>query len=147
MYLNISIFSPLFDKFRFSRTGVQLKLPHQFCGFFPNIDLDGESWFGRGSHTQSQHFFIESSNVGMIFFRYYLLSSFSCRAVAVVIASYNDSRHRRTLFIGRFIAFDQPDVTSQYKYKERYQQIFQYVTVDHPFIESFTFISITCEPY
>ncbi len=106
----------LINEFRFSRTGVSLEFSPSFCTLFPNSDLEGESWFGRGSFPEAQHLFKDSPNT-MLFLRcilYFLL-------------------YKRS-FIVRIVAFDQPDTPQQFEY--RYQKILHVINADHPFIES-----------
>ncbi len=40
----------------------------------------------------------------------------------------------------RVVAFDQPDLTQQQKYEERYELLLSIIVVDHPFI---VFICVT----
>ncbi len=61
---------------RYSRSGVQIKLPSQFYKLFPNINLDGETWFGRGFYLDSSMLFLNSPTNSNIFLRYNVL--FSC---------------------------------------------------------------------
>ncbi len=54
---------------RYSRYGVEIKLQPQFYKIFPNINLDGETWFGRGFYLDSRMLFLHPSNNNNIFFR------------------------------------------------------------------------------
>ncbi len=58
----------------FSRTGVPIKLAPTLHRLFPDdAHLEGESWFGRGSLSESQNFANSPHNISMIFFRYHKL--------------------------------------------------------------------------
>ncbi len=54
---------------RYSRSGVHTKLQPHFYKLFPNINVDGETWFGRGFYSDSRMFFFNPANNSNIFFR------------------------------------------------------------------------------
>ncbi len=53
----------------YARSGALLEFVPPFYKLFPNEHLDGESWFGRGSLSESQSFYAISLNASMSFFR------------------------------------------------------------------------------
>ncbi len=60
---------PFWFRSRFSRYGTQLQLPPNFYELFPNVNIDGEVWYGRGNFLESQLIKLSPLKVSMLSFR------------------------------------------------------------------------------
>ncbi len=54
---------------RFSRNGTLIQLPPNFYALFPNLNIDGEIWHGRGKFLESQLVLLSPLKPSMISFR------------------------------------------------------------------------------
>lgn len=106
---------------RYTRAATEIILPQKMTDSFPDMCLDAEIWFGKGSFIDSQRIIVTDTNVIDWSHMRYVLTMF----------------HRFILIFVRLIAFDDPDpVNHNLPFEDRLRNVMNSCGIEHEIIVS-----------